>query len=148
VLGNPVDGGLSVTCFLRDIAGALAVNGDSGRFHQGQQIIGCPGMFWIFTAMAVVGFGSVLLGGCPFRQLVLAGQGNTDSALTVAGMAARNCRRVQHERGMLRGFAGTCRQGCAVIAPAAFSALRQHWLSRGRRHTRVPEPPLFRIRIP
>lgn len=34
----------------------------------------------------IVGFASVLLGGCPFRQLVLAGQGSNDSALTVFGM--------------------------------------------------------------
>ena len=41
---------------------------------------------WNFLGMAVVGWGSVLLGGCPLRQLVLAGEGNTDSALTVFGM--------------------------------------------------------------
>ena len=27
-----------------------------------------------------------MLGGCPLRQLVLAGEGNTDSALTVVGL--------------------------------------------------------------
>ena len=29
----------------------------------------------------------MLLGGCPLRQLVLAGEGNTDSAITVIGLA-------------------------------------------------------------
>ena len=28
----------------------------------------------------------MLLGGCPLRQLVLAGEGNTDSAVTVLGL--------------------------------------------------------------
>ena len=32
------------------------------------------------------GWGSVLLGGCPLRQLILAAQGNGDSAVTVFGM--------------------------------------------------------------
>ena len=37
---------------------------------------------------ALAGFGCVLLGGCPLRQLVLAGEGNTDSAITVFGLMA------------------------------------------------------------
>ena len=36
--------------------------------------------------MALVGWGSILLGGCPLRQLILAGEGNGDSAVTVFGM--------------------------------------------------------------
>ncbi|UCF81261.1 MAG: YedE-related selenium metabolism membrane protein [Acidobacteriota bacterium] len=43
---------------------------------------------WNFLGMALVGVGSALLGGCPFRQLVLAGNGNTDSGLTILGMLA------------------------------------------------------------
>ncbi len=41
-----------------------------------------------FLGMALVGWGSVLLGGCPLRQLVLAGEGNSDSAVTVFGFIA------------------------------------------------------------
>lgn len=41
---------------------------------------------WNLLSMMLVGWGSVLLGGCPLRQLVLAGEGNTDSAITVVGM--------------------------------------------------------------
>ena len=36
--------------------------------------------------MSLVGLASVLLGGCPLRQVILAGSGNTDSAMTVLGM--------------------------------------------------------------
>jgi hypothetical protein len=36
--------------------------------------------------MYLTGFACVLLGGCPLRQLVLAGEGNTDSAVTVLGL--------------------------------------------------------------
>lgn len=41
---------------------------------------------WSFLGMTVVGWGSILLGGCPLRQLILAGEGNGDSAVTVFGM--------------------------------------------------------------
>ena len=34
---------------------------------------------WSFLGMALVGWGSILLGGCPLRQLILAGEGNGDS---------------------------------------------------------------------
>ncbi len=43
---------------------------------------------WSFLGMSAVGWGSILLGGCPLRQLILAGEGNGDSAVTVLGMLA------------------------------------------------------------
>ena len=43
---------------------------------------------WNLLGMTVVGWGCTLLGGCPLRQLVLAGEGNSDSAITVLGMVA------------------------------------------------------------
>jgi YedE family putative selenium metabolism protein len=36
--------------------------------------------------MLLCGYGCVLLGGCPLRHLVLSGEGNTDSAVTVLGL--------------------------------------------------------------
>lgn len=41
---------------------------------------------WNSLGMMLTGLASVMLGGCPMRQLILAGEGNTDSALTVVGM--------------------------------------------------------------
>lgn len=43
---------------------------------------------WNLLGMVVVGWGCTLLGGCPLRQLVLTGEGNSDSAITVLGMLA------------------------------------------------------------
>ncbi len=43
---------------------------------------------WNLLGMTVVGWGCALLGGCPLRQLILAGEGNSDSAITVLGMVA------------------------------------------------------------
>lgn len=41
---------------------------------------------WNLLGMYVVGFAAVLAGGCPLRQLVLAGQGSSDAAVTFLGM--------------------------------------------------------------
>ena len=41
---------------------------------------------WNALGMLLVGFACVLLDGCPLSQLVLAGEGNSDSALTVIGL--------------------------------------------------------------
>jgi len=41
---------------------------------------------WSFLGMLMVGFGSVLIKGCPLRQLVRAGQGDSDAGAAVLGM--------------------------------------------------------------
>lgn len=41
---------------------------------------------WMFLGMLMVGFGSVLIRGCPMRQLVASGQGDADAGATVMGM--------------------------------------------------------------
>lgn len=41
---------------------------------------------WNILGMYVVGFAAVLAGGCPLRQLILAGQGSSDSAVTFLGL--------------------------------------------------------------
>ena len=38
--------------------------------------------------MAVLGLAAVFAGGCPLRQLILAGEGNGDALITVLGLAA------------------------------------------------------------
>ena len=41
---------------------------------------------WNFFGMALVGLGATQLGGCPLRQLILSGEGDTDAAITVLGL--------------------------------------------------------------
>lgn len=41
---------------------------------------------WNFLGLYAVGFAAVLAGGCPLRQLILAGQGSSDSAVTFLGL--------------------------------------------------------------
>jgi len=61
---------------------------DKGMFKLGfaDQPVAHNWHIWNFLGMSLAGLGSVLVGGCPLRQLVLAGRGNSDSAITVAGM--------------------------------------------------------------
>ena len=87
-----------VAIFVVGLAGSLIV----GSFNLGfeNQPIAHTAHLWNFLGMALVGLGSVLLGGCPFRQLVLAGPGNTDSALTIFGMIAGAA--VAHNFGLVK----------------------------------------------
>lgn len=76
------------------------------NFHLGfadQPIAHTDGVF-NFLGMVLVGWGSVLLGGCPLRQLVLAGEGNSDSAVTVLGFLAGAA--VSHNFGLASSAAG------------------------------------------
>ena len=41
---------------------------------------------WNFLSMALVGLAATLLGGCPLRQLILSGEGDTDAGVTVLGL--------------------------------------------------------------
>ena len=59
---------------------------DGAYFHlafEGQPIAHTDGL-WNCLGMVLVGFGCVLLGGCPLRQLVLSGEGSSDSAVTAS----------------------------------------------------------------
>ncbi|MDI6891730.1 MAG: YedE family putative selenium transporter [Actinomycetota bacterium] len=73
-----------IAIFLVVLIGTLV----TGTFKLGfaEQPIAHTEHLWNFLGMSLVGLGSVLLGGCPLRQLVLAGSGNTDSAMAVLGM--------------------------------------------------------------
>lgn len=93
-------GGIRDTIMLKDahllwgfvaiFATVLVGNLILGNFNLGAaaQPIAHSSQLWNCLGMVLVGWGSVLLGGCPLRQLVLAGSGNGDSAVTVFGMIA------------------------------------------------------------
>lgn len=91
-------GGLRDVFLLKDftlLAGFLAIwvtvtvgNLILGSYHLSalSQPIAHTQYVWSFLGMALAGWGSILLGGCPLRQLILSGEGNGDSAVTVLGM--------------------------------------------------------------
>lgn len=74
--------------FIAFLVGAFLTNALMGRFSF--DLYGQPGAhlehLWSFLGMLLVGWLSVLIGGCPFRQLIKAGEGDTDAGLAVVGM--------------------------------------------------------------
>ena len=78
--------------FLSVIAGLFGVmlvyNLVSGNFKPGfeGQPIAHAETLWNILGTYTVGFAAVLAGGCPLRQLILAGQGSSDAAVNVLGM--------------------------------------------------------------
>ncbi|TET73922.1 MAG: YedE-related selenium metabolism membrane protein [Dehalococcoidia bacterium] len=68
--------------------GALIVNAALGYIDWG--FVGQPVAHdnhpWNFLGMALVGLAATLLGGCPLRQLILSGEGDTDAGVTVLGL--------------------------------------------------------------
>lgn len=74
--------------FAAFLIGALGASLSMGRFSFG--LYGQPGshveFLWSFLGMLLVGWLSVMIGGCPFRQLIKAGEGDADAGLAVVGM--------------------------------------------------------------
>ena len=67
---------------------ALIGNVLFGKFHLGftDQPIAHADSLWNFLGMVLAGLGCTLLGGCPLRQMVMAGEGNADSAVCYLGL--------------------------------------------------------------
>lgn len=74
-------------CIIVAVLVGNAIRGTLNWGFEGQPIAHTEWL-WNLLGMTVVGWGCALLGGCPLRQLVLAGEGNADSAITVLGMIA------------------------------------------------------------
>ncbi len=74
----------SIAIFVAALVGNLI----TGNFNLGftGQPVAQTNQVWNFLGMFLVGLASVLLGGCPLRQLVMAGEGSSDSAVTVLGL--------------------------------------------------------------
>ncbi len=75
---------------------------------------------WNFLGMAIVGWGSVLLGGCPLRQLILSGEGNADSVVSIMGMFAGAA--LAHNFGLASSGAGVTVNG-KIAAAICFAVL-------------------------
>lgn len=104
-MGNPANMGFCIACFLRDTAGACGLHSAAKVQYVRPEIIGLvlgaflmsvagkefkaragssPALRFVIGAFVVIGALAFL--GCPLRQLILAAQGNGDSAVTVFGM--------------------------------------------------------------
>ncbi len=116
--------------FAAVLVGALSMNliltaatdGSFFKLAMEGQPVAHTDMIWNFLGMFLAGFGCVLLGGCPLRQLILAGEGNTDSAITMIGLmvGAAFC----HNFGLASSGAGPTANGkIAVVIGIAVVAV-------------------------
>mgnify|MGYP002859004340 CR=1 FL=1 len=100
--------------FVTVLAGNLILGNFTGFSTQSMPIAHSSEL-WNLLGMALVGWGSVLLGGCPLRQLILAGEGNGDSAVTVIGLLVGAA--FAHNFGLASSGAGPTLNGkVAVVA--------------------------------
>ena len=90
------------------IVGAMSIRGGFTPGFAGQAVAHTDGL-WNFLGMVLVGLGSVLLGGCPLRQLILSGGGNSDSSMAVLGMVVGGRLLPQFRTGLLHRRAQLCR---------------------------------------
>lgn len=74
--------------FIAIIVGAFVTNIMFGNFNLGFEGQPAAHNVWYvnFFGMMIAGWGSVLLGGCPLRQLILSAEGNVDSSVTIMGL--------------------------------------------------------------
>ena len=92
------------------------------RFGFEGQPIAHTEWLWNLLGMTVVGWGCTLLGGCPLRQLILTGEGNSDSAVTVLGLVVGAA--FAHNFGLASSAAGPTGAGkLAVVIGLAAVAL-------------------------
>lgn len=101
--------------FLAVIVTVLVGNLILGKFNlgfEGQPVAHSDGL-WNFLGMALVGWGSVLLGGCPLRQLILSGEGSSDAGITVMGYIAGAA--FCHNFGLAASGAGPTTNGMVAV---------------------------------
>lgn len=91
--------------------GAL-LTGNFNLGFEGQPVAHNDGL-WNFLGMVLAGLGSVLLGGCPLRQIILAAEGNIDSAVTLIGMLVGAA--FAHNFGLASSGAGPTTNGQVAV---------------------------------
>lgn len=102
------------------LLGALAVIGGDAAVHLaagapfGAEPVAHRDWLWGALGLGLAGFCGVLAGGCPVRQIVMAGEGNADAFVGVAGLAAGGA--VAHSLGLVAAAAGATDPGGALPA--------------------------------
>lgn len=121
------------------LAGAFALNLALGQFHLGfdKQPISHADHLWNFLGMTLVGLGATLVGGCPLRQLVMAGEGDTDAGMTVLGLLVGAA--IAHNFGLASTTAGPTAAGklSAVIGLVVAASIGLAFRERARAVRRV-----------
>jgi len=101
--------------FISLVVFAFAANLVMGQFHPGfqGQPVAHTMQLWNFAGMMVAGLAFALAGGCPGRQLFLAGEGDGDAAVFVFGMITGAA--IAHNFGLASSPAGVGPHGIAAV---------------------------------
>jgi YedE family putative selenium metabolism protein len=113
------------------IAGYAVVLLVAGKFHASfaDQPVAHQDALWNFAAMALVGLTGALAGGCPVRQVVMAGEGNADALVTMAGLLVGGA--VAHDLALASTPAGPTGGGkIAVIVGIVWAAIYAFGITR------------------
>jgi uncharacterized protein len=115
---------------LAALAAAFLTNLALGQFKPGYsgQPIAHTDHLWNFLGMALVGWSAVLLGGCPLRQLVLAGQGDGGAFCVLAGMFFGAA--IAHNFNLAASPAGVPLAGRVAVAAGLLFCLLVGWFLR------------------
>src|SRR6056297_2873826 len=106
-----------ITGFISIFIFAFIINLIFGNFNLGfvDQPAAHSQWLWNLLGMFLTGLGSVMLGGCPLRQTILAGEGNTDSAVAFLGYLVGAA--ISHNFGLAGSGSGVSTNGrIAVIS--------------------------------
>ena len=97
------------------LGAAFLTNLALGQFHPGfaQQPVAHTMQLWNFAGMVVAGLAFALAGGCPGRQLFMAGEGDGDAAVFVLGMIVGAA--VSHNFGLASSPQGVGPHGIAGV---------------------------------
>jgi YedE family putative selenium metabolism protein len=120
-----------VALTLAVFAGNLAL--DQVKLGFDGQPIAHADALWNFLGMALTGLCGAFLGGCPLRQVVGAGQGNSDAAMTVIGMLLGAA--AAHNFALASSAAGPTAGGKSVVAVGLVFAV-----AVGLLHSRMKPP--------
>jgi hypothetical protein len=115
------------------IVGYAVVSFSAGRWKLGfdGQPAAHSEWVWNILALALVGLSGVLAGGCPVRQIVLAGEGNGDGFVTVIGLLLGGA--LAHNMGLASSGAGTTTAGrWAVVIGLTISLAYGALIARDR----------------
>lgn len=118
--------------FLALIATALIANFVLGQFKPGftGQPIAHTMQIWNFAGMLLAGLAYCLAGGCPGRQLFLAGEGDGDAAVFVMGMIFGAA--VSHNFGLASSPAGVGPYGVHAVVGGLLTCLFIGFTMRGK----------------
>lgn len=102
-----------VSALITNLILTAATDGTYFKLGFADQPVAHTDGLWNALGMFLVGLAGALLGGCPLRQLILAGEGNTDSAVTIIGLIVGAA--FAHNFGLASSGAGPTQNGQIAV---------------------------------